>query len=196
MKVVLILAIGIVFMVSYQYLYSSTPNPYNDQKLVEASTSFYDLKAETIDGKEFHFSELKGKRVLIVNTASKCGYTPQYEDLQALYERYSDDNFTILGFPSNDFGSQEPGANEDIREFCQKNFGVKFTLMAKAPVTGKNKQPVYQWLTSKEMNGVSDAKVSWNFNKFLVDENGKWVAHFGSRTKPMDEEIVSFIDGL
>ncbi len=156
---------------------------------------FYDLKAETIDGEQFDFSSLKGKRVLIVNTASKCGYTSQYEGLQALYEKYAGEDFTIIGFPSNDFGSQEPGSNEDIVEFCTKNYGVTFTLMAKAPVKGENQQPVYQWLTKKDFNGVDDAKVSWNFNKFLVDENGKWVSHFGSGTKPLDEKITSFVSG-
>lgn len=156
---------------------------------------FYDLKAETIDGEQFDFSSLKGKRVLIVNTASKCGYTSQYEGLQALYEKYAGEDFTIIGFPSNDFGSQEPGSNEDIVEFCTKNYGVTFTLMAKAPVKGENQQPVYQWLTKKDFNGVDDAKVSWNFNKFLVDENGKWVNHFGSGTKPLDEKITSFVSG-
>lgn len=173
----------------------SATNLEKARKMNQSVNSFYDLKAETIDGQEFDFSTLKGKRVLIVNTASKCGYTPQYEDLQALHQKYAGEDFTIIGFPSNDFGSQEPGSNEDIQAFCQKNYGVTFMMMAKAPVTGKNQQPVYQWLSKKEMNGVEDAKVSWNFNKFLVDEKGTWVAHFGSGTNPMDEEITDFVAG-
>ena len=158
-------------------------------------SDFYSLSAETINGEWFNFSELKGKRVLIVNTASKCGYTKQYEDLQALYDKYGGEDFEIIAFPSNDFGAQEPGSNEEIMEFCKKNYGVSFRVMAKAPVTGKNKQAVYQWLTEKEYNGVQDSKVSWNFNKFLVDEHGTWVAHYASKVKPMGEELTAFAEG-
>lgn len=173
----------------------SAANLQNAREMNQEVSDFYSLKAETIEGETFDFASLRGKRVLIVNTASKCGYTPQYEGLEALFKKYGGENFTVIGFPSNDFGMQEPGTNEDIQEFCQKNYGVSFQLMAKAPVKDKNKQPVYEWLTSKALNGVDDAKVSWNFNKFLVDENGKWVAHYGSGTEPMSEEIVSFASG-
>ena len=156
---------------------------------------FHDFIVKDINGEEFAFSYLKGKRVLIVNTASKCGYTPQYEGLQALYAKYGGDNFTIIGFPCNQFMGQEPGSNEEIAAFCQKNYGVEFPMMDKIDVKGDDIHPVYDWLTDKELNGVDDASVSWNFNKFLIDAEGNWVAHYGSRTKPMDEEITQFASG-
>lgn len=155
--------------------------------------SLYDFEVNTINGDAFDLSQLKGKKVLIVNTASKCGFTPQYADLQELYETYGGDNFTIIGFPANNFMGQEPGTNEEIASFCKLNYGVTFPMMEKISVKGSDKHPLYQWLTSKAENGVLDAKVSWNFNKFLVDENGKVVAHFGSNTKPMSDDIVGWI---
>lgn len=159
------------------------------------TTDFYDLSAQTIDGKEFAFSSLKGKRVLIVNVASKCGYTPQYETLQKLHEMYGGDDFVILGFPSNDFGFQEPGSESEIKSFCSKNYGVTFQMMAKVKTNRNKGHEVYQWLCNKERNGVDDAKVSWNFNKFLIDENGQWVAHYESRMDPMSAEITTFAAG-
>lgn len=154
--------------------------------------SFYSLKAKTIDGKEFDFSTLKGKRVLIVNVASECGFTPQYKKLQKLFDEYKDKNFVILGFPCNDFGGQEPGSASEIKSFCEKNYGVTFQLMEKVSIKGPNPHPVYQWLTKKELNGRSNASVRWNFHKFLIDENGNWIADFGSMTDPMSEKIVAF----
>lgn len=159
------------------------------------AASFHDFVVSDLNGEEFAFSQLKGKRVLIVNTASKCGFTPQYEGLQALYKEYGGDNFTIIGFPCNQFMNQEPGSNEEIASFCQKNYGVEFPMMDKIDVKGDGQHPVYTWLTDKELNGMDNASVSWNFNKFLVDENGKWVAHYGSRTSPQDDEIVAFASG-
>ena len=159
------------------------------------ATSFYDLTATTIDGDTYAFSELKGKRVLIVNTASKCGYTPQYEGLQELHNAYGGEDFIILGFPSNDFGFQEPGSEEKIADFCEKNYGVTFQMMSKVKTSAKGGHPVYQWLCNASQNGVSDAKVSWNFNKFLIDENGRWTAHHASRIEPMSAEITSFARG-
>ena len=156
---------------------------------------FYTLNTTTIDGKPFSFSSLKGKRVLIVNTASKCGYTPQYEDLEKLYGAYGGDNFTIIGFPSNDFGWQEPGSEQEIMTFCSTQYGVTFPMMSKVKTGANRGDDIYQWLCSKEQNGVSDAKVSWNFNKFLIDENGQWVAHFPSSTSPMSMEITTFASG-
>lgn len=167
----------------------------NTEEVIEAK-SFYDFETQTLMGERFDFSTLKGKRVLVVNTASECGFTPQYEDLQKLYEEYGGEKFTIVGFPSNDFMKQEPGSDKEIAEFCEKNFGVAFPMMSKTVVKkGDDQNEVYAWLTHKEQNGVDNAKVSWNFNKFLVDENGKWVAHYGSKTSPLDEEIVSFAKG-
>lgn len=157
--------------------------------------SFHDFKVQDINGQSFDFASLKGKRVLIVNTASKCGFTPQYEDLQSLYEQHGGDDFVIIGFPCNQFMGQEPGSNEEIKAFCQKNYGVSFPMMDKIDVKGDDIHPVYAWLTDKELNGVDDARVSWNFNKFLVDGNGNWKAHYGSRTSPLDEEIVAFAQG-
>ena len=168
----------------------------NDKIMTDTKTasSFYNFKVETLDGETFDFSDLKGKRVLIVNTASKCGFTPQYEGLQKLYEQYGGEDFTVIGFPSNSF-FQEKGEDEKIAEFCEKNYGVSFPMMSKIKVKGSGKHPVYDWLTKKDLNGVKNASVSWNFNKFLVDEDGNWVAHYGSRTKPMDEEILAFAKG-
>lgn len=158
-------------------------------------TTLHDFTAQSLDGEKFDFADLKGKRVLIVNTASECGYTPQYEQLQELYRKYGGDKFTIIGFPSNDFGGQEPGTDKEIQSFCQKNYGVSFPMMSKTPVTGNDKHPVYQWLTDKERNGRKTVKVQWNFNKFLVDENGEWVAYFPSDVEPLDERIVNFAKG-
>ncbi len=156
---------------------------------------FYTLNATTIEGQPFSFSSLKGKRILIVNTASKCGYTPQYEDLEKLYRTYGGDNFTVIGFPSNDFGWQEPGSEEEIAAFCSSKYDVTFPMMSKVKTGANRGDDIYQWLCNKEQNGVSDAKVSWNFNKFLIDENGQWVAHFPSSTSPMSTEITTFAAG-
>ena len=130
---------------------------------------------------------------MVVNTASKCGLTPQYELLEKLYKQYKGQNFVIIGFPANNFLSQEPGSNADIAEFCSQNYGVTFPMMAKISVKGDDIHPLYQWLTSKKENGVVDSDVSWNFQKFLIDEQGRVVQSFSPRTKPNDEEIVSWI---
>lgn len=155
--------------------------------------SIYDFKVKDIDGKDFDLSSLKGKKVLIVNTASKCGFTPQYKQLEEVYKKYGGDNFTIIGFPANNFGSQEPGTNKEIEEFCEKNYGVTFKMMSKISVKGEDESPVYQWLTSKNKNGVMDSEVKWNFQKYLIDENGKLVNVFYSKVLPDDEQIVSLI---
>src|SRR5690606_11765256 len=143
----------------------------------------------------FDLNQLKGKRVLIVNTASECGYTPQYAQLQELYDKYKDKNFVILGFPANNFGGQEPGSNSDIVEFCQKNYGVEFPMMEKVSVKGEDAHPLFLWLTQKAQNSVSDAEIGWNFNKFLIDEKGQWVAHYPSRVEPLDPVIIEFASG-
>ncbi|WP_293713496.1 glutathione peroxidase [uncultured Parabacteroides sp.] len=155
--------------------------------------SFYDFTVKTIDGKDFPLSSLKGKKVLVVNVASKCGFTPQYAKLEELYTKYEKDNFIIIGFPANNFLGQEPGSNEDIKKFCTLNYGVTFPMMAKISVKGKDIAPLYQWLTQKNENGVANAKVGWNFHKFLIDENGNWVASYGSTTDPLSEKIVDWI---
>lgn len=160
-----------------------------------AQTSFYDLKAKSIEGSDFNFKDLKGKKVLVVNTASKCGYTPQYEDLEKLYQTYKDKNFVIIGFPANNFGRQEPGSNSEIQEFCKKNYGVSFQMMEKISVKGDDMDPVYQWLTQKAKNGKMDSSVKWNFQKYMIDENGKLVDVAYSGDKPMGEKIVNWING-
>jgi glutathione peroxidase len=156
------------------------------------STSVHQFKVEDIDGGTIDFSQYKGKKILIVNTASKCGYTPQYEGLEELYKKYSD-KLVIIGFPANNFMSQEPGSNADIKEFCTSKFNVTFPMAAKVSVKGKDIDPLFKWLTHKDENGVMDANVSWNFNKFLLDENGKLLQHFDSKVKPDSEEILKYL---
>jgi len=137
--------------------------------------TLHDFTVDDIYGNPFDFSQLKGKKVLIVNVASKCGYTPHYAQLQDLYEKYAASNFVIIGFPCNDFGGQEPGSHEEILDFCQENYGVTFPLMSKVKVKGTNKAPIYKWLTEKSENGVMDAEIQWNFQKFMINENGQIV---------------------
>lgn len=155
--------------------------------------SFYDFKVQTIDGADFSFSSLKGKKVMIINTASKCGNTPQYADLEKLYQNYGGEKFVIIGFPANNFGAQEPGSNTEIKEFCTKNYGVTFPMMSKISVKGSDMHEVYKWLTSKSQNGVMDSEVKWNFQKYLVDETGKLVKVVDPRTNPMDPVIMSWL---
>jgi glutathione peroxidase len=163
--------------------------------LPQGRMSFYDFKTTTIDGQPFDFATLKGKKVLVVNTASKCGNTPQYEQLEALYKKYGGDKFTIIGFPANNFFSQEPGTNAQIKEFCTKNYGVTFPMMSKISVKGKDQDPIYKWLTSKEVNGEMDAPVKWNFQKFLIDENGHIAGVVDPGTSPMTDQIIDWIEG-
>ena len=156
--------------------------------------SFYDFTVKTIDGKDFPLSQLKGKKVLVVNVASKCGFTPQYAQLEELYEKYKDHNLVILGFPANNFLWQEPGTNDEIAKFCSLNYNVTFPMMAKISVKGKDKAPLYKWLTEKAENGKQDATVQWNFQKFMIDENGNWVGTVAPPKSPLSEEIVTWIE--
>jgi glutathione peroxidase len=162
---------------------------------INAQNSFYDLTAKTIEGKEYNFSSLKGKKVLIVNTASKCGYTPQYQDLEKLFETYANKNFIIIGFPADNFGHQEPGSNSEIQEFCKKNYGVNFQMMEKISVKGDDMHAVYQWLTQKAKNGKMDSSVKWNFQKYMIDEKGNLVDVAYSGDKPMGDKIVNWVNG-
>jgi glutathione peroxidase len=155
--------------------------------------SLHDFTVKNIDGENFNLSSLKGKKVLIVNTASKCGLTPQYKDLQKLYEKYGSENFVIISFPANNFMSQEPGSNSEIKQFCTSEFSVTFPMMAKVSVKGKDIHPLYSWLTQKSQNGKKDSKVKWNFQKYLIDENGMLVDVVYSKTNPMDDKIVNWI---
>lgn len=156
--------------------------------------TLHDFSIETLDGETFDLSSLKGKKVMIVNTASECGLTPQYAQLQELYESYGGDTFEILGFPSNDFAGQEPGTNDEIATFCEKNYGVTFPMMTKIKVKGDEQHPIYRWLTNKEQNGVGDFEVQWNFHKFLVNEDGELVKDVSPQSAPIDPEVIDWIN--
>ncbi len=160
----------------------------------QMSDKIYQFKVADLYGDNFDFNTLKGKKIMIVNTASKCGKTYQYEKLQALYEKYKNDGFIIVGFPANNFLGQEPGSNEEIAAFCEKNYGVTFPMMSKISVKGKDRHPIYSFLTEASENGVMDSKVTWNFQKYLIDENGKLAKVFSPNTEPDDDEIVSWIE--
>jgi len=174
------------------FIFASVLMVFTSSSPVSADTpSFYDFKLKSIDGKIINFSDFKGKKVLIVNTASECGYTPQYADLQELHVKYP--SLVILGFPANNFGGQEPGSNEVIRGFCQKNYGVTFQMMEKISVKGDDIAPLYKWLSTKELNGITDDSPSWNFGKYLLNENGKVVKYFPSRVKPLSQDITGLL---
>jgi len=158
-----------------------------------AQTSLHDFTVKDIEGNQFELSSLEGKKVLVVNTASKCGLTPQYEQLQKLYETYGGADFTIIGFPANNFANQEPGSNTEIATFCEKNYGVTFPMMSKISVKGDDIHPVYQWLTQKSKNGKMDSEVGWNFQKYLVDENGQLVDMVEPKVKPTNEKIANWV---
>ena len=152
--------------------------------------SFYSFKMKDIDGNEVDFNSFKGKKVLLVNVASECGNTPQYSDLEKLHEQYGD-KVTVLGFPANNFGKQEPGSNSDIKTFCKKNYDVKFTMFEKISVKGDDTAPLYQWLSDKSKNGWNEKQPNWNFAKYLIDENGALIAFFPAKINPLSEEILS-----
>ena len=158
------------------------------------NTSIYQFKVEDLSGNTFDFASLKGKKILIVNTASKCGYTPQYEQLEAIYNKYKNKNLVIIGFPANNFMWQEPGTNAEIATFCKSKYGVTFPMMAKISVKGKDIHPIYQFLTQKKLNGVLDSKVEWNFQKYLINEKGQLEQVYMSGVKPNDEKIINWIE--
>jgi glutathione peroxidase len=158
-------------------------------------TRFHDFAVETLEGDTFSLKNLEGRKVMVVNTASKCGLTPQYKELESLYQEFGGEEFVIVGFPANNFMGQEPGSNEDIREFCTKNYGVTFPMMSKISVKGKDIHPLYLWLTQKELNGVQDSEVKWNFQKYLIDESGNLVKVISPRESPRSDEIVDWLRG-
>lgn len=164
------------------------------EKSTPETMSFHDLSAVDINGRPFSFSALKGHKVMVVNTASECGFTPQYKQLEELYGKYKAAGFIIIGFPSNDFGGQEPGDEKQIAAFCEKNFGVTFPLMAKVVTKGAGQSPVYAWLTKKSENGVLDSEVKWNFQKYLIDENGRLVEMLPSAVEPLSEPVLHWLD--
>ena len=169
----------------YDNSYANT----SDMVKTNEMTSIHTFKVEALDGTTINFADFKGKKILIVNTASECGYTPQYKELEALYQKFKD-KLVIVGFPANNFGGQEPGTNTEIKAFCQQNYGVTFPMAAKISVKGDDAAPIYQWLCNKTENGVIDAEIKWNFNKFLLDENGNMIAYFPSKVTPMSEQIT------
>ena len=155
--------------------------------------SIHSFRVQTLSGDTLDFSTFKGKKILVVNTASKCGLTPQYKELEALYREYQDSNFVIVGFPANNFMAQEPGSDDEIAAFCSKNYGVTFPMMSKISVKGRDMHPVYEFLTSLSKNGLEDNEVKWNFQKYLIDENGFLVRVISPTTPPNDPEIISWI---
>ena len=153
----------------------------------------YQFIVKDLSGKDFDFSKLKGKKIMIVNTASKCGLTPQYKDLEVLYEKYKSKNFVIIGFPANNFGGQEPGTDQEIGIFCSKNYGVTFPMMSKISVKGKDMCKVYQFLTQKAKNGLEDSEVEWNFQKYLINEDGTLAKVLSPKVLPMDDSIIKWL---
>lgn len=199
MKNYLFLACSIMLLVSCQNNAQTKTVAVNTNtttmNTVTKQESIHQFKVIDLYGKEFDFSSLKGKKILIVNTASECGLTPQYKDLEAIYSKYKDKNFVIVGFPANNFGGQEPGSNQEIAKFCQMNYGVSFPMMGKISVKGNDIHPLYQFLTQKGKNGLQDSEVEWNFQKYLLDENGYLVKVLSPRVLPTDDAIVSWING-
>lgn len=185
------LLMAAIFLFSCTSQTAATNNIAQTEKMEKDTTkNIYNFKVEALDGSTIDFSTFKGKKILIVNTASECGYTPQYKDLESLYNKYKD-KLIVIGFPANNFGAQEPGSNNEIKSFCTKNYGVTFPMAAKISVKGTDMAPIYQWLTKKDLNGVLDAEINWNFNKFLLDENGVLIYKFESSTTPLSEEITT-----
>jgi glutathione peroxidase len=180
----------IIILVSCQKNAQNTPQPI--EKNMEKQT-IYQFKVDDISGNTFDFANLKGKKVMIVNTASECGLTPQYRDLELIYNEYKNQDFIIVGFPANNFGAQEPGTNSQIASFCQKNYGVSFPMMSKISVKGNDMHPLYRFLTQKEKNGVEDSEVQWNFQKFLINERGELEKVIAPSVIPTDDQIISWI---
>ncbi|MEO5777482.1 MAG: glutathione peroxidase [Flavobacterium sp.] len=174
---------------------NKTNNKTMETQAAISAETIYQFKVKDLYGKEFDFASLKGKKILVVNTASECGLTPQYKDLEAIYKKYKDLNFVIVGFPANNFGSQEPGSNEQIAKFCEMNYGVTFPMMSKISVKGNDMDKVYQFLTQKNKNGLQDSEVEWNFQKYLINEKGELVKVLSPRVLPTDAAIVGWING-
>ncbi|WP_431241627.1 glutathione peroxidase [Flavobacterium sp. P21] len=192
MKKIAFLMCGALFMVFAQTQAQSSNKKSKTEKNMAEGT-IYQFKVEDLSGKTFDFASLKGKKVMIVNTASKCGLTPQYKDLEAVYKEYKDKNFVIVGFPANNFAGQEPGTNEEIATFCQLNYGVTFPMMDKVSVKGDDMCEVYKFLTQKSKNGLQDSEVEWNFQKYLINEKGQLVKVIKPKTLVTDAEVINWI---
>lgn len=184
-KLILLLFLGITIVLIYAFI----------SKKGKPISSIHQFKVKTLEGIEFDFASLKGKKILIVNTASKCGFTPQYKELEELYETYKDKNFVIVGFPCNQFGDQEPGNSSEIQSFCTRNYGVTFLMMEKINVKGDSISDIYKWLTEKKLNGVMNSSVKWNFQKYMIDENGFLVDFALSFKSPLSSKITKWIEG-
>jgi len=181
--------IGITSLIITLFLIKPTnQNP----EVMNTNPSIYDISINSITGEPINLADFKGKKILIVNTASECGFTGQYADLEKLYETYKD-KLVVIGVPCNQFGGQEPGTLTEIKSFCEVNYGVTFLLTEKVDVKGEKQHPLYEWLTSKELNGVKSSGVKWNFQKYLIDENGNYIDYFYSMTKPMSSKITKYV---
>ena len=187
-------SMGIIYSVSLflSTLFGCNQSASRPAEIVVGTKKLYDFKVKTIDGQELDLSRFKGKKVLIVNVASECGYTPQYADLQKLHEQYGS-KVVIIGFPANNFGEQEPGKNSEIKSFCTKNYGVTFQMCEKVSVVGADQDPLFQWLSKKELNGWNDQAPKWNFNKYLINEEGDLIKYYPSKVNPLSLEIVDAI---
>ena len=183
------IGVGILLVTSFK---AKTKNIILNTNNIAPKKSFYELEAISIDGEKISFDQYKNKKILIVNVASKCGYTYQYEGLQKLQDIHQD-KVIVLGFPANDFFNQESGSNEEIEEFCERNFGITFPMFEKTTTKGKKQSSVYQWLTNKDFNGWNTQRPTWNFCKYLVNEQGELVGFFDSKVKPLSEEITSLL---
>lgn len=192
MKSLLILMCSFMLLVSCK---NEAQTKSKSNSKMTAKENIYQFKVTDLSGNAFDFASLEAKKILVVNTASKCGLTPQYEGLETIYKEYKDKNFVIVGFPANNFASQEPGTNEEIAEFCKQNYGVSFPMMEKISVKGDDMNAVYKFLTEKSKNGVQDSEVEWNFQKYLIDEKGELVKVIAPKTLPTDPEIVDWIKG-
>ncbi|KUF43632.1 glutathione peroxidase [Myroides marinus] len=193
-----ILAIATLLAITPSFANKNLINTNKETQMTQApkdKKSIYQFKVTDLYGEEFDFASLKGKKIMIVNTASECGLTPQYKQLQSMYNEFGGDNFVIVGFPANNFGSQEPGTNEEIATFCEQNYGVSFPMMNKISVKGKDIAPIYDFLTKKSKNGLEDSEVQWNFQKYLIDEEGHLVKVINPRTLPDDPEIKAWVKG-
>jgi glutathione peroxidase len=187
---ILVLAAVAVAGAAYKFGFILNPSP----AAPPAEKSMYEFTMKDIDGKDVKLDAYKGKVVMVVNVASKCGYTPQYEGLEATYKKYKDQGLVILGFPANNFMGQEPGTEKEIKEFCSTKYGVTFPMFAKISVTGKDQHPLYTYLTNKQSDPEFAGDISWNFNKFLLDRNGKIVARFGSKDTPDGPEVTAAVE--
>lgn len=193
MKNIALLACGMLLLFSCQNQAQTKAAKTTEKAKPMAKETIYQYKVTDLTGKQFDFASLKGKKVMIVNTASKCGLTPQYKDLEALYKEYKDKGLVIIGFPANNFAAQEPGTNAEIAEFCQMNYGVTFPMMEKVSVKGDDMAPIYHFLTQKSKNGLQDSQVEWNFQKYLINENGELEKVIGPQTLPTDPQVVDWI---